>query len=278
LSVFIESLALAPGLFVQASREGFRLHRLSPWTLPPTEEMPAAGEVAVTRELMAGAYYAGWPTAAPDCPEKDELLAHIFGLAAGYRTTNATPRLMSRAADRMAAEGRDREAAYCREVAKEEAGHDALALKDLEALGLPPLMFVSRLRPAPALGLAALMEELVESETPLSVLGYAYVLERGALRVTAEMIEKVERALPLGVRATRCMRVHSAVGSDTRHVAESLDFIASLPAADRAAIARAAWRTSAQIAETEDDYPGDEGMHAHLAAFGWSADRRPEPA
>jgi hypothetical protein len=100
------------------------------------------------------------------------------------------------------------------------------------------------------------------------VFGYVYVLERLAMMTTEETIARVERLIPDGIKATRCMRVHSGVGSDTRHVEESLEFISALNAVDRAAIARAALETSRIVHADNDDYPGDEAMREVLQALG----------
>ena len=66
--------------------------------------------------------------------------------------------------------------------------------------------------------------------------------------------------------ATRCLRVHSAAGTDARHVAESLDFMARLSGKDRADIARAAFETALTMM-APDDYPGDEAFRAMLAPY-----------
>jgi len=75
--------------------------------------------------------------------------------------------------------------------------------------------------------------------------------------------------MPEGIRATRCLRVHSVLGTEAVHLTQSLAFISSRPAAERAAIAHAAFRTAALLA---CDYPGDEAMREILRAFAWSPD------
>ena len=100
------------------------------------------------------------------------------------------------------------------------------------------------------------------------MLGYVYVMERMALRNTAASIEALERLLPPGVRATRCMRVHSSVGRDATHVAESVEVIATLPPEDRGTIARAAFETSSLMHKEASDYPGDQAMRGILKEIG----------
>lgn len=265
---FTETLALGNGLCLQASTDRFRLHRLVPWEPAPADRLSAEGDAASTRQLMAGALYAGLPSGRPAARPGDLLLGHIFALAASYRTTGSTPSAERRAADRLAARGSHAAAAYRRRVAEEETGHDRLAMMDIAALGLDVEAFVARLQPARALALAARQQALADSDEPIAVAGYAYVLERCALRITAEVVAAIERVMPAGVRATRCLRVHSAIGSDCGHVDEALAFIAGLPPRDRAIVAREAFATMSLIG-AHDDYPGDAAMRALLADLNW---------
>jgi hypothetical protein len=201
-------------------------------------------------------------------PPEDSLFRYIYSIATMYHSTHSTPIVMRRAATRLAAAGHHRAADRCLHVVREEQGHDTLALKDLAALGLPAERFVERFHPRGARTLGALYRRISDSEQPIGVFGYVYVLERLALFSTAETIAAVERLIPEGVKATRCLRVHSSIGSDQRHVGESIEFIASLDAADRAAIARAALETSCVVRADDDDYPGDEVMRQVLHEYG----------
>lgn len=276
METFTETIRLAPGVYLQASPRKFRLHRLLPWDAAPgTETLQETGDTHVMRQLMAGAFYAGFPQRSSD--EKiagdsvtttvPSLLRHIHSLAGSYQTTHATPPTMRRVAERLAACGQHAAATHCLHVAKEESGHDTLALMDLAALGLPAREFVARVRPQSSLALVELFTRFANSGEPIAVLGYAYALERMALFNTAETIAAIEQLTPAGVKATRCLRVHSAVGSDAGHVAESIAFMATLPPQDRATIARATYET---IRLQSRDYPGDAAMHALLDEFGWA--------
>ena len=275
---YSEIIKLSPALYLQASSQNFRLHRILPWETAPVGEMLLdVGDSKITRQLMAGALYAGisQPNARNDEIEKQQkpyslLLNHIYSLACSYQTTHATPPTMRRVADSLEAAGQQLSASYCRKVAKEESGHDTLALNDLNALGLPAQDFVERLRPKSSLAKVALFNRYADSDQPISVLGYAYVLERMSLFITEPSILAIEQLIPKGIKATRCLRVHSAVGSDAGHVAESIDFIATLSARDRLAIALAAYET---IATSFDAYIGDDAMIELLEEFGWSIDK-----
>ena len=195
------------------------------------------------------------------------MLSHIWGLAAAYQTTHATPRALRRVAERLAAQHDDAAAQYCLDVVREEDGHDTLALNDLAALGLPAAAFVASVQPPAALVVVRVLDACAESDPPLALLGYAYALERSSLFRSADYVAEVERCLPVGVRATRCLRVHSALGTEAGHLAHSIAFIATRPGQERAEIARAAFRTAALLAS---DYPGDDAMREILRSFDWT--------
>ncbi|MEY3808325.1 MAG: hypothetical protein RI893_1301 [Pseudomonadota bacterium] len=276
MTKFSETIQLAPGIYVQASPQNFRLHRLLPWdNAPGPETLAELGETTVTRQLMAGAFYAGLPPRWSDVEITEQLvpslLRHIYGLATSYPTTHATPPTMRRAAERLMAAGKQAAATHCLQVAEEESGHDTLALLDLEALGLPAQDFVARLQLKTSLALVELFAGYADSEQPIAVLGYAYALERAALFVTEASINAIEQLIPIGINATRCLRVHSSVGSDAGHVAESIAFIATLPPQDRATIVRAVYQTICLQNTSASDYPGDEAMQSLLDEFGWAS-------
>jgi hypothetical protein len=278
MGTFTETIRLAPCVYLQASPQKFRLHRLFPWDVAPCiETLQEPGDTNVTRQMMAGAFYAGFPQRSPDNQRTADttapsLLRHIFSLAASYQTTHATPPTMRRVAERLAARGQHTAATHCLHVAEEESGHDTLALMDLAALGLPAQEFVARLRPKNSLALVELFTRFADSDAPIAVLGYAYALERMALFSTKESIAAIERLIPAGIKATRCLRVHSAVGSDAGHVPESIAFMATLPPEDRATTARATYETISLQCAAPSDYPGDAAMRALLDEFGWAMD------
>jgi hypothetical protein len=228
------------------------------------------GSAHHTRQLLAGALAAGLQCGrrrqAPAPARVPSLERYIYSLAGAYQTTSATPPTMRAVAERFRARGNARVADYCLSVADEETGHDRLALKDLEALGIRSAEIVMKVQPANAVALVGLFRRLAEGGNPISVLGYAYALERRALFQTRKAVAAVEAIVPSGTMATRCLRVHSALGTDARHVGESLDFIACLSGADRAHIARATFETAATMT-VPDGYPGDEAFREILAAY-----------
>jgi hypothetical protein len=274
-----ENLRMPDGTWVIADAESFRLCgpeiSSSPFLF---QHLLDTGTARHTRQLLAGALVAGWQCASRQSRDREEaapdetpalsLEGYIYGLTGSYQTTRATPPVMRAVAERFRAQGNAHAGVveHCLRVAEEETGHDRLALKDLEALGLRAAELVAKVQPAPAVALVGLFRRLAEGAHPIAVLGYAYALERRALSKTGDSIAAIEAIIPPGTMATRCARVHSAVGTDARHVAESLDFIAGLCGTDRAHIARAAFAT-AEIMMMPDGYPGDDSFRESLAAY-----------
>jgi hypothetical protein len=263
----IESVRLDGGVTVVATPATFRVHRA--WSGEEERLFPGvsagAGDLAITRQLLAGCVYAGFVERPEDArvvsADRDPFLSYVHYLAGLYQTTRVTSPTMRRVARRFEEEGRTELAARCRRVADEEQGHDRLALEDLDALGVPADALVARLRPAWALELAALLESHADAQ-PVACFGHAYALERTALMNSAAAVANLASLAPPGVDATRCLRIHSAVGADLTHVKESVSFIAALDASDRTAIARAAYSAACVLQRGRREYPGDDAVRA----------------
>ena len=164
-------------------------------------------------------------------------------------------------------------AEFLEEKIREETGHDLLALKDLHSLGLPAERMVEIVRPQLAVELVNFFEAAAHAEDPIAVVGYSYALERNALFIGQEYIDMVEAVCPPGVVATRCLRVHSGVGADASHVAEMVEFIATLPDDDRLAVIQAVYNTTKIIATTQwEDEMSDEEIDRMLEEARCAAD------
>ena len=229
------------------------------------------GNAAHTRQLLAGAIAAGWASRPSGghggTGQGQSFPEYVYGLASAYQTTHATPPIMRHAAARLRASGDAATGRHLSKAADEEVGHDRLALKDLEALRIRSTEFVNGVRPRLALEMVALVESFSQSPSPISVLGYVYAVERLSLFKTQETIDAIEAIVPPGTRATRCLRVHSAVGSDAGHVAKAVDVIARLSPPDRIAVIHAAFETAACMT-APTDYPGDEAVSELLSRYG----------
>jgi hypothetical protein len=249
----VEWASLASDLVVVASGEGrWFLHRPStmvaadPFSVPMAED----GTRATTTGLLEGAVWAGIsaPAGTSSPPVQLTREALIHSLVSSYHTTRRTPATFRIAARRAAALGRVDVAQFLERKARDESGHDRLALQDLRELGLPAERLVEHLKPGTALALANFFEASAREDEPAGCLGYTYCLERLALLRGAAHLEEVRRVSPAGANTTRFLRVHSSLGSDAGHVESLIDFIADLPASERTLIARTAYRTAALMA------------------------------
>lgn len=166
-------------------------------------------------------------------------------LCSSFFTTRATPPLMERAARRFGAQGRDALRRWAQAKARQERGHHALALRDLEAMGYDAAATVRTSVPAVARSLVEYFERTIEADDPVGCVGYAHALERQAMTVDATLIERIDACMPLGVRATRCLRVHSGVGGQATHVDETVAVVATLSARERGTVAGAVYETAA---------------------------------
>jgi hypothetical protein len=206
--------------------------------------MPAKGSLATTRKLLDGAVGAAFTArGAAEVPVLT-LTRWAWRLAGMYHLTSSTTPWMREAARRFADQGRDALAAWAEEKAREERGHDRLALRDLEDLGYDAPRLVRALMPETATRLVHFFMGTVRAADPVGCVGYAYALERLATTVREDDIRRVDAILPPGSRATRCLRMHSAVGGDPSHVEETIAVVAGLSAAERSAIALACYEAA----------------------------------
>ncbi len=249
------ALASGPGLewawseedlVLVASAERAWLHRPSPGPAadPFSDPMTGEGAVETMRNLLDAAVAIPRVRFAEVETAPLTLAQYTWQLVAGYHSTHATPRFMRAAEARFQAAGRDDLAAIARWEVKNEVGHDELALRDLEALGYSRSAVVRTEIPVATAAVVGYADRCVEGEHPVMVLGHAYAMERTAICNTREAVQAVEALLPPGARATRCLRVHSAIGVDVRHVSGLLEKVVPLPAEDRALIVRAAYEAA----------------------------------
>src|SRR5690349_17933596 len=117
---------------------------------------------------------------------------YIVALVGAYHTSVDTPRNLRRAAKRFEQLGRPEVAAYLEERAREETGHDRLALKDLRALGVPGERLVANFIPLGIKPLCQRFDDLCAQEYPIGSIGYSYCLERIAALKEKSDIEQVQ--------------------------------------------------------------------------------------
>jgi hypothetical protein len=174
---------------------------------------------------------------------------YVMALIGAYHTSVDTPRNLLRAARRFEQLGRPEVTAYLEERAREETGHDRLALKDLKALGFPAERLVSNYIPEGIKPLCKRFDDLCAQDYPIGSVGYSYCLERIAALKDEADIAMVKAICPDGVDATRFLRSHSSLGSEASHVQETIEFVASLPADDRIKVVQETYQSAVIMAD-----------------------------
>jgi hypothetical protein len=221
------------------------------------ERMTGGGTLVSTTGLLDGAISLAFEQTDSRLAQMDSapaaqgpnLLRYIYALAGAYHTAKDTPRNLLWAAAHFKKIGRPEVTAYLEMRAREEAGHERLALKDLHALGLPAERIVANLVPAGIKPLCDLFERYCFKDYPIECIGFSYCSERiAALKPKAE-IDAVQSLFPRSVDATRFLRSHSSLGSEVSHVEETMEFVATLPAEDRISVVQATYETALLMAE-----------------------------
>lgn len=217
---------------------------------PFARPMTGPGATGSTILLLDGAINLGFSRIEKRLARPEPTIAgYIVALVGAYHTSVNTPRNLRRAAARFEELGRPEVAAYLEERAREETGHDRLALKDLRALGVPGEQLVENYIPEGIKPLCQRFDDLCVEDYPIGSIGYSYCLERIAALKQATDVERVKAICPDGVDATRFLRSHSALGSEASHVEETINFVASLPADDRIKVVRETYESAVIMAE-----------------------------
>jgi hypothetical protein len=217
-----------------------------PFAMP----MTGVGSAGSTVGLLDGAINLGFVGIEKRLARPEPTVAaYIVALVGAYHTSVDTPRNLRRAASRFNELGRPEVAAYLEERAREETGHDRLALKDLRALGVPGERLVANFIPEGIKPLCKRFDDLCAEDYPIGSIGYSYCLERIAALKQETDIARVRALCPEGVDATRFLRSHSSLGSEASHVAETIEFVATLPASDRIKVVQETYESSLLLAE-----------------------------
>jgi hypothetical protein len=219
-------------------------------TSPFAAPMAGAGSTGSTLGLLDGAISLGFAEIEKNLAKPTPTVAgYVFALIAAYHTSVDTPRNLLHAARRFEQLGRPEVTAYLEDRAREETGHDRLALKDMRALGLPAERLVAMFIPEGIKPLCKRFDDLCAEDYPIGCVGYSYCLERIAALKQADDIARVKAICPDGVDATRFLRSHSGLGSEASHVQETIEFVAALPANDRISVVQETYRSAVIMAE-----------------------------
>ncbi|MGJ5633987.1 hypothetical protein [Nostoc sp. CALU 1950] len=201
--------------------------------------------ISETRKLLDRAIVSAAKDTLPNCKPPALTPSHwIWQLAASYHLTHYTALLMEEAAGRFAGLGRWSLAQWAAQKAREEQGHDRLALLDIQSMGYEAEAVVKALLPPTAMALLSFFTQSVQAADPIGCVGYCYTMERLAMNIKAEHIQQVEAILPPNTYATRCLRMHSSLGSDVKHVDETVKIVAALSSEERTNITVACYETA----------------------------------
>lgn len=201
--------------------------------------------LASTRNLLDGAFAAAEREVLPATAWPMTAEHWAWALVGQWYVAHHSVALLPDVTRRYEELRRDDLVGFVRQKLIEEDGHDRFALADLRALGYDADRLVNALPPPPqAEGLVQLAREFVRGRHPVEFLGYAYALERDAIRVTDDWLRALAEVLPRGVDAASGIRLHAAE-LDGEHVTSAIAFITALPAADRTRVALACYRTTA---------------------------------
>ncbi|MEH2086761.1 hypothetical protein [Nostoc sp.] len=201
--------------------------------------------ISETRKLLDRAIVSAAKDTLPNCKPPALTPSHwIWQLAASYHLTHHTALLMEEAAGRFAGLGRWSLAQWAAQKAREEQGHDRLALLDIQSMGYDAEAVVKALLPPTAMALLSYFTQSVQAADPIGCVGYCYTMERLAMNIKAEHIQQVEAILPPNTYANRCLRMHSCLGSDVKHVDETVKIVAALSSEERTNITVACYETA----------------------------------
>lgn len=186
----------------------------------------------------------------------------IWKLVNFYYLTHFTPHFMQVAAQKFTEQRRSRLAGWAWQKAQEEGFHDQLALLDIQSLGYDANAVITVFSNQ-ATRLIDYFRQTVYATDPIDCLGYSYAMERIAMSVRQEHIQAISASLPEGVKATRCIEVHSAIGNDASHVENTIEVVAGLSRKARYRITQACKTSSLLHFNTIKEYRLSEERVQH---------------
>ncbi|GAB1542430.1 hypothetical protein NUACC21_51040 [Scytonema sp. NUACC21] len=263
-----EWVRVAPDKVVVATAERVWLHRLDSIEAdtPFAQTTVKAGSISRTRKLLDGAIASAKGAVSSSIkPPALTPVQWLWRLAGSYHLTHSYPPLLEEAARRFEKMGRKNFSQWAAQKAREERGHDRLALLDIQSMGYKAEAVVAALIPPYAIALVNYLTQSVRAPDPIACVGYSYAMERLATGVQEKHIQMVEALLPSGIHATRCLRVHSSVGDDLEHVEETIKMIVELTPDERVRVATACYETALlQFNSSKEDYISDEELECVL--------------
>jgi hypothetical protein len=233
---------------------------------PDAQKMIDADTLAKTRKLLNNAIVSAWHAVKTERrPPALTPTRWVWRLAGFYHLCHSTPQLMESAQERFALANRQNLAQWAAQKGREEVGHDLLALRDIQSMGYKAEAVVEALFPPAAKTLLHYFTQSVQDSDPIDCVGYSYTSERLGICVGEGYIQSVEAMLPQGIKATRCLRAHSAASSEVEHVKETLEMIATLTPQERDRVAKACYQAALlRFSPPQEAYISDEEIENEL--------------
>jgi hypothetical protein len=224
--------------------------------------MSNAEKIAQTQKFLDRAIAYAWHTVKTDRrPPKLTSTRWVWRMAGAYHSSRHTSRLMEEAAQRFAASGRQSLADWAAQKAREEAGHDQLALLDIQSMGYEAEAVVQALIPSAATAVVDYLTQSVQALTPINCIGCSYTSERLGTFKGEKYIHSVEALLPPDTYATRWLRVHSSVGAEVKHVEKIVEAVADMAYEECIRVARACYETALLcFTPPKESYISDEEL------------------
>lgn len=265
LLVDTEEVYIAPDELAVKTGNPTKVHQPSPVGSGDriVPKMIDADTIAKTRKLLDGAIVLAWKDAKSNHrPPAFTRAQWTWQLAGAYHLTHSYPPLIKEAAWRFEKMGCQNLSQWALQKARDEQGHDRLALLDIQSIGYKAEAVVKTLLiPPNAVDLVNYLTQTAQVSDPIGCVGYSYAMERIATGIKEKHIQSVEALLPQGIHATRCLRTHSSLGADVKHVEETVEVIARLVPEERLRVAIACYETALLYFNlTEKDYISEEEL------------------
>lgn len=237
-----------------------------------TQKAIDADSIAKTQKLLDRAIvYAWYAVKSERRPPALTPIRWVWRLAAAYHSSYDTAQLMEEAAQGFAACGRKNLSQWAAQKVKDEAGHDRLALLDIESMGYDAQLVVQALVPSAVKVLVDYFTQTVEAPDPIDCVGFSYMSERLGTFLGEEYIQSVQALLPPGIYATRWLRIHSGVGVEVKHTEETAKFVAQLTPKEQVRVAKACYETALlRFSPPKEDYISDEELQHILKPLEFS--------
>lgn len=233
---------------------------------PYRENLVSADSIAQTQKFLDKAIVLAWKHVKSNRrPPALTRTRWVWRLAGAYHSACNTTRLMEQAAQNFATSGRKSLAQWATQKAREEAGHDRLALLDIQSMGYDAEAVVRALVPPAIKAWLDYFIQSVQTSDPIDCIGHSYASERLGTFIGEKYIHSVQALLAPGTNATRWLRVHSAAGSEVEHVQETVEIVAMLDPQERNRVAKACYETSLlRFSPPKEDYISDEELERIL--------------